>query len=1227
MAEKISGKNQPLTPNLNRMVEFDAGSVDVAQFVPCGYKFKDPEADREFSLPKNFRATTESVPTPWVQAWILYKSFVEYKQGTSEIDAVALDEWGALLLLLYFRKASVTEYDKRTLEQWNARLAKALSESPYPAVSEAQPLRLITTADGRITLGAAHPECLLFPAQDRAGWESLGEPFLLQKDERGKLRISARRLAAVLDPEQRTDFFRFLRAIKKSPDAAEKPAVDKALEALLHLLGVEAGDEIGDFRPADLGGFAWLGRSYTDRVLAGEKGGPLLVQHYPLKWERDGHQVLCIPEGLDPRLEGNRWLRDAVHKAFPVSFTDLSVVDDRTLLISGKTVVLPKTARAVKAQDLLLTQTAWTWVRPRSEGEQARPVRPKTLGQVVPLSRRLFAEWAPDAQSYMNLEPGWVKAYKTGSNGNGQGWIECQPDLSDLPPTTTEKETNRWSLSLAALFGREALPESLRDKAINWSCQATPKDNLTSDVQVEVWPPVHAQDWRLYFLRFATGAQIQCGLWQGVSLGGECTQKPADANQTEYIGHLPGYPAALALQTQAGEERGLLIVDFAQARLSAQDPSAPSVLSLDFGTSNSCLAWRRAAEDDAEPLGLSLCPQPLWGTVETSNKTGWIPRSWRDKPLEGFFPTLLWIGQGFGGAGKGFDLAESFARLDLPGLRTDGEIPRLPKGWIAQANLKWDPDSRAFRKIFIEYLLLATHAQLFFGRLSDGRVVSTGYRRPPSRYVFTYPLSLFSEGMAQFRMDCESALEEVWRLAYPPLEERPAIHLLSESGAMSMIARPESGTAGDRTIILDMGGGTLNVCVMAHDQPPYCLESVRLAGEELLGVFQDTLDEGYKGCNRTIEQLAKMLRPDLAIDEGKLAEARASVLEYARAEGGLKKAYHLLIRRVPTRRLQEMSRFVEEGAVPSTQYAAFFLRSVMLHAMAYGMILGASSVLSDPSLQKEWKPLFKVKLAGNGWGFRPYGKFDLPLKSLSREVKRVWEELRESLKADLDACPLGSCAPAHEVHKSVLDGISVGDLELLQGRGEMAHPKLAVALGAADRELFAKRRGVLDREIAEGAQPATYFGVSLYGLRCKPRGAAEEVPVPKHWYEPFKHLSLEGGRLRVFDRVSLAPETYQREETPLHHVQRTFLSLMESGVPFAGAFKFKAWNITLNTGYTEDVFKVLMDEEASVEKSPITVFLERLDQRDAKMREWIARTVELDAREGLEEDRRREKKG
>jgi hypothetical protein len=649
------------------------------------------------------------------------------------------------------------------------------------------------------------------------------------------------------------------------------------------------------------------------------------------------------------------------------------------------------------------------------------------------------------------------------------------------------------------------------------------------------------------------------------------------------------------------------------------------VLSLDFGTSNSCLAWRRTAEDEAEPLGFSLRPEPLWGVVETSNKTGWIPRSWRGKPLEGFFPTLLWIGQGFGGTGKGFSLADSFSRLDLPGLRTDGEIPRLPKGWIAQANLKWDPDSRAFRKIFIEYLLLVTHAQIFFGKQTDGRVTATGYRKPPARYVFTYPLSLFSEGRAQFQMDCESALEDVWRLAYPPLEERPAVHLLSESGAMSMIARPESGTAGDRTIILDMGGGTLNVCVMAHDQPPYCLESVRLAGEELLGVFQDTLDEGYRGCNRTIEQLAKMLRPDLAIDEGKLGEARASVLEYARAEGGLKKAYHLLIRRVPIRRLHEMSRFVEEGAVPSTQYASFFLRSVMLHSIAYGMVLGAASVLSDPALQKEWKPLFKVKLAGNGWGFRPYAKFDLNLKSLSKEAKRVWEELRSALAADLAACGREACS-GHATHRSVLEGISVGDLELLQGRGEMAHPKLAVALGAADRDLFTRRRGVLDREASEGAQPTTYFGVSFYGLRCRPKGA-DVIPVPKHWFEPFRHLSLEGGRYRVFDRVSLAPETYQSEETPLHQVQRTFLSLMESGVPFASGFKFKAWNITLNTGYTEDVFKVLMDEETPVEKSPITVFLERLDQRDAKMREWIARSLELDAREGLDEDRHKEKKG
>ena len=95
----------------------------------------------------------------------------------------------------------------------------------------------------------------------------------------------------------------------------------------------------------------------------------------------------------------------------------------------------------------------------------------------------------------------------------------------------------------------------------------------------------------------------------------------------------PDFPYGLLLRDNDSQAGGVLFLDIPQERI----PQLQSArLSVDFGTSNTCLAFDTTEQPTT--LKFSLQPQMLWGP-QNSETVGFVPFNWGGQA--GYFPTVL----------------------------------------------------------------------------------------------------------------------------------------------------------------------------------------------------------------------------------------------------------------------------------------------------------------------------------------------------------------------------------------------------------------------------------------------------------------------------------------------------------------------------------------------------------------------------------------------------------
>ncbi|MCB9762456.1 MAG: hypothetical protein H6739_21845 [Alphaproteobacteria bacterium] len=521
---------------------------------------------------------------------------------------------------------------------------------------------------------------------------------------------------------------------------------------------------------------------------------------------------------------------------------------------------------------------------------------------------------------------------------------EGQPRLPDLPvrPAYTalvdaievpaSESDGRYKVTVR--FKGLSRPETL-DRPFR-----TGRTESLRGLRLALWPNVSLAEWRFYLVgawlddpgQLAGGRLEVTAVADGrvVTLGGR--EGVVDAGNPWTIRQLDGRPAWVGLRLDLGgrmEAGGCFAVPKPAATVAASRESV--LLGVDFGTSNTYVAWRR--DDPTDPpraipmrdLDLVLVDGRGRPTGEKHPDT-WPPARGGD-PGGSTLPSILVTARPAASGGHGdWQLGEDVGLVSF-----DEQVRELayPEEDFLVSDLKWGPrtsagplpDGRA-RRSFLEMLLLTALANL----------VAEDTVHPRSAIVrWSFP-AVFERETERDRLDEQRA---DFAQAAASLTPWTGLSVTAEQGADEARAASVGGTGQDADDLLcvDMGGGTVDV--LFHEWVPYgdravpvhALSSFRFAGHD----YVNMLVEG------------RFLNAEIG---------RERFLREVRVQKRLG------------------SRFTAWAFDPRRQQAAL-KRSVMFfrYLMEYMARMIAARMLDASGAGGEAGYTVSVQLFGNGWGF------------------------------------------------------------------------------------------------------------------------------------------------------------------------------------------------------------------------------------------------------------------
>lgn len=376
-----------------------------------------------------------------------------------------------------------------------------------------------------------------------------------------------------------------------------------------------------------------------------------------------------------------------------------------------------------------------------------------------------------------------------------------------------------------------------------------------------VWPNFRTADsespWRAYYVYdHCTDRRIRTDtLWLDPDTGRTRVQ-PADT-QRDYGSaplrfetgsrrrHTGGPPLALvARNTTSGKEAGIYVV---QLRRTRRVPGTFR-LGVDFGTSHTVAAVRTGEEPEGRPVGLSpqfvnrpKCRLSLHVSENRKHCTDdllpratWFPTYVEELPAEAesLLPSeLLTLRPLADCDADGIADWKPGQDCFIPPMNLAGYRNELAKHIVS--DFKWDASYKglrgaedALREVYLGMVLEQVLADVVesAGGVPGGRVDVT----------FTYPLRSSRDEVRQYRRVVRRVLESASEGAGVELGPTGEIGLYDESRA----ARGGTKQVGDVSVVADLGGGTLDLCVSAERAPGArfleVADSVRLGANRLL---------------------------------------------------------------------------------------------------------------------------------------------------------------------------------------------------------------------------------------------------------------------------------------------------------------------------------------------------------------------------------------------------------
>jgi hypothetical protein len=1023
----------------------------------------------------------ETFPTSWAAGYAFRKVLdLPIKPGgeaglVSEEVSSAVEEWVTLFLLHYFGVAYLKEFRQTEIQQdYDRDLWLALSGT-YPSSREEPPKSIKLLQHDETVLGAYYPAVIFFPARDRTTW--IKDNTLADYVIDNRLSWTRSRRILLASEKEERDFHSHLRLIAKHavPDRKLQDRLYEFCESnFTERLEVVGGLDVDPLKWEVPGLKDW------------SKNSDELLEMYPLQ------KAKMSPQGdtegslgrrfylLDGLPELQPWMKAALVPSGPAPYQyHRSKNKDREIVcdLPGRRFLCPidENDEIILLKDLFLADTPHWCKIPKSSDTVAahiRSIHKMELRDPVITEKDTAVCLAPIKSEFIRHFPEIL---------TNLAKISASPSL--------EGASVEWTIPV--MPGRE----------VKWQTRPSYSKGLAAS-SLAMWPPSASSEWRLY-AAYGIGTKEDCGRWNLIDQTGKAGEI-VEIEAEEYVSVLagsdvPNQPRALMLSDNSDRERGILFL----AELGGdQTSSLKAELAIDFGTSNTCLAYR-FSDSQPETLRFTLTPRPLWGkrgdTDTALELPGFFPYKWSATTNKGFFPTTL-LSRRSGSrltddlSPEAVTLGDLF-KIDIPGLHKRLEQPlfegQLNSTWKHHTNLKWDLESSGrigpWRELFLELTLLYAHAELFFSR----RSLVTGY-------VFTFPLAFKKPDRESYHSKAKLALTKIRQYCYGG----KATSFTYEDKVDESTAIAESiglvGTKSTIQVFIDVGGGTADVAI-AHDGGYLVLDSVMVAGNAFFQFAKRNVDAQVVGASEFRKHLGTLLT-------GATSGFEFPVSSQDTRLGGLdlNVAYSIFISGVEDAEFREREAAILKKGMGSYSYQRYRTRLFFRHVLAYALVQACAAVVDHKITLPPKGGGIELILGGNGWGLMLFGEFSRSAERLREEAENILDLLKQQL----------SVAVTDE-ERPCLESLKIAQKLHLLNEEDLSKAKTNVAKGALNA---ARSMKVGDRNTA-----MPYTGISFEQIRLRPDCSPASLRWCERWSsQVFKKLfpgveQASGGSFRSPD--------------------------------------------------------------------------------------------------------------
>lgn len=1112
--------------NGNRKEFLNAGILGGGAGVPEKRGFRAIATDYIGSPDYNPRFF-ETFPTAWASAYAFQKALeTEDLQDAANdnITAIATEEWVSLFLLHYFGEIHLTEYKQETLKnEYDKDLWLALSGT-YPNARETDlaSVRLLETDDATV-VGAYYPEIIFFPSRGRATWptDKVLQKYLI--GTRISWELCSRNL--LTNEQEAIDFHLHLRRVANLlPSKRFKDRLDHFCER-----------QFGAPLPGDLGA---LPHDPTQWEVPGNKAPEPeeFLEKYPLRRpNKDGGHNYYLVFGM-PHM--SPWMTTPVQSGWPSPWQYRKGVGDEIIIqFGGKNISCPlkEGDRIIPLKELFLTDAPYWCKIPRAGDAFASRIRSLhkiELRDPALTQNDVAVCLAPVKREFLEHFPEVLRNLRA---------VYGTPNL--------QRPSVEWNFPI---LGKE----------VKWQTNPMGSTELPN-TSLALWPPKVSWRWKFYVIH-GFGSKESSGRWHLIDEDGSKGIPVELEEGEEYISILqsPGSnnrPRALMLSDSSDRERGILFL----SELSEQgiDKENPATLSVDFGTSNTCLAYKKG---ESSILKFQLSPEAIWGKARGLENPGFVPFRWGGS--KGFFPTLLLSRRSNERLSelRPEDIqAEHLFMVDIAGLHHEMEDRlfdgRLNTLWQHHSNMKWELDIRTpWRSLFLALSLLYAHAEVFFGEGQGAEI---------NKYIFTFPLAFSDTDRKGFHTVAQEVIRKIRQFCYgeepdPQSDNFKYIDVIDESTAIARSARVGAAST-TMEVFIDVGGGTADIAIR-HGSDFLVLDSIKVAGNTFFRFAQKNFEQELEGASDFKRHLARVLldKQDKEIDR------RSINLD-------LGTFYSLAINRITDDTFKKREAKVIQEGMGRSSYQAYRSRLFFRHILAYALLQACAAAVDNQITPEDG---IKLILGGNAWGLMLFAEFPRSSRKLREEAQEILKLLKRQVTETLS-----------DEERKYLDGLQVFGVELLN-ETNLSKAKTDVAVGALNAERD-QRNGGSDPEAT-----LPYTGLTVRELRIN-----DFAPTTVRWrdrwgFEEFRR------KLGFMDKIISARfEQPKGLRTPLDPVLSVFTCIGNSSRNDQDNMPGETWR-DINAELCENIASLKGNR---LKMSPINYFISKVLYPEDEQRDFL----------------------